>query len=50
MLTDAEKLGIAVNCLDKHGLDRYVQVCEKREQGCPDGWYESCEQIECRYT
>jgi len=48
-MTDTERLEIAVGLLGKRELDIYAEVCRKRELGCPDGYCDLCQQIECPY-
>ena len=49
-LTDTERLEIAMSLLGDEELDRYADICEKREAGCPDGICEACQLVECPYT
>jgi len=49
VLTESERLGIAMSLLTDYELNIFAQICKKRELGCPDGLCEACLVVECAY-
>lgn len=49
LLTESERLGIAMSLLGEYEVEVYANICKKRELGCPDGLCEACLESKCGY-